>query len=208
MNIGKAFNYPFKDPKWTTKMAWFALFSLLSMMIIGIPFVMGYMVLATKNACEGKEELPEWAGNWEKIFMEGLKYFVVTMVVSLVASLASSVSFGILGIAVMAFMPAITIRYATTLDIGATMDYKWIWEFTKNNISNVLIFMVMSAVFGMIASLGTIACFVGVFFTAYYAAMGVAYLTGELYRASGETSGSEKMTAPTMAAAPATPVEA
>ncbi|GIW08921.1 MAG: hypothetical protein KatS3mg060_3726 [Dehalococcoidia bacterium] len=80
MNIGKAFSYVFEDPQWLQKVLFGALFQLLSIVLIGIPFVLGYNVELVRNVHRGDANpLPEWSNLGEK-FSEGLKLLVVYIV--------------------------------------------------------------------------------------------------------------------------------
>ena len=80
MDIGKAFSYVFEDPQWLQKVLFGALFQLLSLVLIGIPFLLGYNVEIVRNVHRGEANpLPEWSNLGEK-FSEGLKLFVVYLV--------------------------------------------------------------------------------------------------------------------------------
>lgn len=83
MNIGKAFSYVFEDPQWVTKILFGALFSLLSLVLVGIPFLLGYSVQIVRNVRRGDANpLPEWS-NLGALFTDGLKLFVVIFVYAL-----------------------------------------------------------------------------------------------------------------------------
>jgi hypothetical protein len=83
MDIGKAFTYVFEDAKWLTKLLFAALFALLSTIIIGVPFLLGYQVELIRNVHRGDPQpLPEWSNLGAK-FSEGLKLLVVVFVYAL-----------------------------------------------------------------------------------------------------------------------------
>lgn len=85
-NIGKAFTFVFDDEKWVNKILMGSLFSLLSIILIGIPFILGYMLETLRNVADGKERpLPEWDNLGQK-FTQGLLYAIVTFVYTLPAT--------------------------------------------------------------------------------------------------------------------------
>ncbi len=98
MDIGKAFGQMFKDPKWVKKMLFYGLFCFLCVFLVGIPFVAGYTILILNNYMQGKDELPEWEGNWENILMTGLKFIVFGIIFGVVSWIISFFSSGILSI--------------------------------------------------------------------------------------------------------------
>ena len=60
-NLGRAFSFMFEDKDWIQKILIGAAFLLLSMIIIGIPFVLGYLREVARRSAEGKElPLPDW----------------------------------------------------------------------------------------------------------------------------------------------------
>lgn len=86
-NIGKAFTFVFEDEKWVNKILVGGLFTLLSMIFIGVPFVFGYMLETLRNVAEGKERpLPDWDNLGEK-FGQGLVYLIITFIYVLPAIL-------------------------------------------------------------------------------------------------------------------------
>ena len=57
-----------------------AIFNLLSLVLVGIPFVLGYLLELAKNSSEGKEiPLPEWDRLGEK-FTRGLVYLIILII--------------------------------------------------------------------------------------------------------------------------------
>lgn len=80
MNIGKAFSYVFEDQRWLQKVLFGALFLLLSIILIGFPFLLGYTLEIARNVHRGDPNpLPEWSNLGEK-FVDGLKLVVVYVV--------------------------------------------------------------------------------------------------------------------------------
>jgi len=188
MNLGKAFTYMFKDPDWGVKMIIFSLFLLLLPTLIGVPFVVGYVVLAVKATAEGKDTLPKWTGNWGNIFTAGLKYTVIMILWSVLGQVLLFVPF--LGDVLnslwfwvtLVVSPVLLIKTAISKEFTEIFDLDWYLDFIQKNLVNIILVVILNSVLVAIAGLGILACFVGIFFTVFYSSMGTAYLTGELYR--------------------------
>lgn len=185
MDFGKALGFPFKDPNWVTKMVWLSVFMLLSPVLIGIPFLTGYMILTIRGVIEGKEALPEWSGNWEKIFIEGVKYCAVFFVLMVVGGVVSAVGIGLLTFVwdiASAILSLLTMaRFAATGDLKDLLDFNWYVDFTEKNWQNMLLVVIFSIVGGLVAAFGLIAFIIGIFFTMYVYFMVYAHLIGQMY---------------------------
>ncbi|MCL5958163.1 MAG: DUF4013 domain-containing protein [Chloroflexi bacterium] len=71
-DLAKAFTYMFEDENWVAKMLLGSVFVLLSFMLIGIPFLVGYSVETLQNVMAGRTRpLPEWTDLGDK-FVKGL----------------------------------------------------------------------------------------------------------------------------------------
>ncbi len=69
----KPFAFVFEDARWLNKVLIGGLFQLLAMMLIGIPFLLGYLAKMIRNVIAGDPlPLPEWDDLGEK-FTEGLR---------------------------------------------------------------------------------------------------------------------------------------
>ncbi|EKD49372.1 MAG: hypothetical protein ACD_63C00168G0005, partial [uncultured bacterium] len=182
------------------------LFVFLSMFLVGTPFLLGYIVWTTRNVIrKEKNPLPEWS-NYGDMAICGLKlwlcyfiYYLPLVVIILIPifilfwiSFMSgnmfylAFIFGLYGLfllltlAYSLLFPSIYLRFVMTDDISETFKINEVFNFTKRNIGNVLLFIVFSWLAGMIASVGFIALFVGVFFTMFYAYCIQAHLMGQL----------------------------
>lgn len=70
--FGRAFTFAFEDPDWIKKIAIGGVFALLSSLLIGVFFVVGYMVRLIRNVANGAARpLPEW-DDLGGIFSDGL----------------------------------------------------------------------------------------------------------------------------------------
>ncbi len=215
MDIGSAFTYTFDDEDWLKKIAIGGGAILLSIIIVPIFLVMGYMVQTIKNVRDGHEKpLPEW-DNIGDLFMKGLMVFVIALAYNivpiiimlcptfLIAAVASSVDpdvgdvlliasncFMCLGViillAINLVLPAGIIRYAEYDTLGSAFQFGPIFSFITNNIGDYIIAILLSWVASFIAGFGIILCFVGVYFTHFWGVLVTANLYGQLARKASE----------------------
>jgi len=144
--------------------------------------VTGYSLVALDNVRLGHEHpLPEWQ-DWGKFFMLGLKLFValfiwaLPVIIGFVPVLAGSVltdngnSSGtgpiaalliicgsclmiLWGLFIALLTPAIYARLAATNRFGAAFELGKIWEFTRDNLGNVIVAIVLVWLAGLIAAI-------------------------------------------------------
>jgi Protein of unknown function (DUF4013) len=77
LDFARAFRFVPEDPDWIKKILIGGAFTLLSAILIGAPFVMGYFVRLVRNVARGDERpLPEW-DDLGGIFSDGLRAVVV-----------------------------------------------------------------------------------------------------------------------------------
>ena len=207
MDIGKAFRFVFEDPEWVAKVLIGGIMALLTPLIIGALFLLGYSVELVQNVRAGAEQpLPRWddlggkAGKGLKLgivfLIWSLPILVLTILLILLmlaagedetAILALSLCFGSLTLLwslVLAFAtPAIVIHFAETEQIGAGLQVGRILSFTLNHIGEVLIAVLISWVAGLVAGLvGTLLCGIGLLFTGFWASMVQYHLYGQIGR--------------------------
>ena len=61
IDLGRAFTFVTEDPEWVTKVLVGGLFALLSAILVGIPFVLGYWGRTLGNVAAGRPRpLPAW----------------------------------------------------------------------------------------------------------------------------------------------------
>jgi hypothetical protein len=73
VDFGRAFQFFFEDPEWQKKTLMGSLFALLTMFIIGAPFLAGYGMAVVRRTARGEAyPLPEW-DDYGKFFMDGLQ---------------------------------------------------------------------------------------------------------------------------------------
>ena len=187
-NVGRAFSFMFEDKDWVVKILLGAVFNLLTLVLVGIPFLLGYLLELAKNSSEGKEiPLPEWDNLGDK-FVRGLIYLVIVIIYSIPGIILSAIPcvkycFGPLYFLALAFvLPYITVRYAQTGNFEEVFRFNEIFDFAKANVSNLIIVVLLTIALQIIATFGTLALIVGVFFTMFWADLAVFYLYGQVYR--------------------------
>lgn len=181
MDIGKAFTYVFDDENWLTKILLGGLFSLLSLILIGIPFVLGYMVEAVKNVMDGvPSPLPEWDNLGEK-FVKGLMLALLLLIYQIPNVLLQCVPSGaaialaqaadpetaenvmlvinscqgcfsiVWGLLVAAITPAVFIKYALTEDFMVGFRFGELFDVIKADVGSYIIAILLTWVAGIVA---------------------------------------------------------
>ncbi len=187
-NVGRAFSFMFEDKDWVVKILLGAVFNLLTLVLVGIPFLFGYLLELAKNSSEGKEiPLPEWDNLGDK-FVRGLIYLVIVIIYSIPGIILSAIPcvkycFGPLYFLALAFvLPYITVRYAQTGNFEEVFRFNQIFDFAKANVSNLIIVVLLTIALEIIATFGALALIVGIFFTMFWADLAIFYLYGQVYR--------------------------
>lgn len=80
VDFGRCFTFLTEDPAWLTKILVGGLFTLLTTVLVGVPFILGYWARTLKNVAAGKQHpLPEW-DDLGGIFSDGLRLVGVYLV--------------------------------------------------------------------------------------------------------------------------------
>lgn len=189
----------FEDKNWAVKILLGAVFNLLTLVLVGIPFILGYLLELAKNSSEGKEiPLPEWDNLGDK-FTKGLVFLVILIIYYMPGIILSfipyiKICFGPLYLLAFLFiLPYITVKYAQTGSFEEAFRFNELFDFVKKNINNLIIVVLLSIALTIIAGFGIIALGVGIFFTMFWASLAIYYLYGKVYRegekAEGDISG-------------------
>lgn len=210
-DLGKAFSFMFEDPAWVSKVVIAALFMLLSIFVIGIFVLLGYIVELTQRVMRrDPHPLPEWKDVGVK-FVLGFKFFVVLLIYGLpvillfiplvvTAVLASvpdmpealgafaavyTIGYMLLTVPYILLFtlltPIITYRFALRERIADALDVGAILADFKRNWQNTLVVAMISVGLESFAGIGILAFFIGVFFTLFYAYAVGGYMYGLLY---------------------------
>ena len=207
MDIAKAFSYVFEDEDWIVKILIGGVFVLLSPLLIGIPFLLGYMVETVQKVMgDDPQPLPSWSDLGGK-FVRGLALTVVGILymlpVILLACLQGAFSLavgdqnggGLLaftlcvqclsslwGLLVAAVFPAVVIRYAESGEIRDAFRFGEIFSLITANASNYVVAILVGWLASIVGGFGVILCFFGVLFTFFWAYLVAAHLWGQVGR--------------------------
>ena len=211
MDLGKAFSFVFEDPDWLKKIVIAALISLIP--IIGQIYLVGYgMEVGRRVIRHDPRPLPdidfgESLSLGFKSFVIGLVYSIPAILLSVPISIVSSMSSdangdiiaspvfvavslccgGLLllyGLLIWVWIPAAEGNFLATGSIGAAFRLKEVAALLKAAPGAYLMVLVGLFVSGILASLGTILCVIGVLLTSTYAVVISGHLYGQAYNAA------------------------
>lgn len=208
MKFGDAFTYVFQDPDWFKKIIIPGLVGLL-IPIIGQLVLLGWALKATLNVVRNNPNpLPSMdfggdLGRGFKAWVVGLVYgipmfifYLPIMVLSLIAGdsgeqtmavvvAIAGACFGFLmllyGIVMGLMLPAAYARVAVNDTIGAGLAFGEVFKMVKSNLVTYLLILVGTLAASFIASLGSIACAIGIFVTVPYSFAIMGHLYGQGY---------------------------
>jgi hypothetical protein len=208
MDFGRSLSFVFEDEDWVVKVLIGAVLALTG---IGFIPIMGYALEVARRVARGDlEPLPDW-DDWGTKIIEGLLSLVISFVWSLPGILlASCVAIVLIpvsdsgsgqgealaalvmtcvGLLVMLYslvlalvLPAALTHYAVTGDFGAAFRVGEILGMVRNNLGAYLMVLVVTFVAGIIGSLGSVVCVIGVFFTSFYSTLIMYHAYGQAYR--------------------------
>ncbi len=90
----------------------------------------------------------------------------------------------IVGIFINLFVYAPLTLFALNNQISTFWDFSGAWRFVQANAGNYIIAFLLALVANFIAGFGVIACFIGVFFTSFWAMLVMAHLFGQVARSN------------------------
>lgn len=205
--------FTFEDPEWIQKVLLGGLFTLASFLLVGIPFLYGYLARLTRNVVEGLEHpLPDW-DNLGDYFVEGLSLLAIglvyaTPVIFLVGMLvfpsvimqmtesdALKTAGGLISgcvwclmfpisLAMAVWMPAALLNAVVTGRFAAAFDFARIAAFIRANVGNYILAYVVWLIARFVAPFGLVLFCVGVVFTMFWSFVVAAYAFGQVYRLS------------------------
>lgn len=204
--------FVFDDPQWISKILLGALFSLASIVLIGIFIVYGYMARLVRQVIAGMDRpLPDWSDIGDYI-AEGVKLFLVTLVYAMpiiflafltvplsiftdsndvnegLKAATGILSAGVgcllvpLGFATAAWVPAALLRAVALGSFGEAFNFRAIWAFIRANAINYLLAYVVWIVARMVVGFGLLLCCVGIFATAFWSMCAGAYAFAQTWR--------------------------
>ncbi len=226
MDIGSSFTYPMEDQDWLKKILIGAVLGLIPIVggFLQMGYAVEAIKRTIDGVPTPLPEWDDWGGKLVKGLVYWVISFVYVLPLILIAAcvsvggaaLSSAVNgdsdtaglifalvqacFGCLaliyGLAVGLVLPAAIGRYAATGEFGAAFQFGEVFSMVRHNIGTYVIVLVMTFVAGLVASLGIIACFIGVLVTGFYAQLIIAYLYGSAYNVA--TQGAMAVSEPAM----------
>lgn len=209
MEFGRSFSFVFEDSDWFKKIAIMALVSLIP--VLGQLVIMGWGAEIIRRVVRGADvPIPELdfgaqLSDGFKLFVISLVYALPIIVIGLVmgivmgvsssvldydtaqtVTMISSICFGLInivfGILIAFLIPAAFANYAIKGNISDGLRIGEIFGLVKNNLSAYLLVFVGIIIGSFVASLGSIACGIGVLLTAVYANAIMMHLYGQAYK--------------------------
>jgi len=205
VDIGRSFTFFLDDPEWVKKLLLGALISL-------IPFVGGFIIFGwalaiTRSVYNGVDNvIPDWS-DLGGYLVRGLLAWVGALIwaapvlllficlgVGIVATSGSDAAVAVLvlsgfGLAMIAvvymaiFLPIPIARYAVKGEFGAMFEFSSILAEVRRGIRPLLIALIVWLVASMIvAPIGILACFVGVYVTSALSYLMIGHAMGQAYR--------------------------
>jgi hypothetical protein len=212
LDIKDSFKFAFKDPDWTIKFLIGFAFSLLSLLLIGIPVINGYFIELVRRVMNNESNpLPEWKDPGIK-FISGLKYIVVmfiyylpllivvipAMIILIIVSLSSYPSVDILessfltlfmiliiapySLFIYLLQPTITILFAKDESIRDAIQINRAFKLFKLRWEDVIVVSVLTLIFDFLAIAGLIFFIIGIFFTTFFVSLVRYHLYGQIGR--------------------------
>ncbi len=209
MEFGRSFSFVFEDSDWFKKIAIMALVALIP--VLGQLVLMGWGAEIVRRVVRGADvPIPEL--DFGAQLSDGFKLFVVSLVYSLpiivialvmgivmgiatsvldsdtaqTVSMISSICFGlvnvVIGILIAFLVPAAFANFAVKGNISDGLRIGEVFGLVKNNLSAYLLVFIGIIVASFVASLGSIACGIGVLLTAVYGNAIMMHLYGQAYK--------------------------
>lgn len=185
------------------------------------PFIalLGYSLVTLRNVMNGVERpLPEWE-DWGEFFGLGFKIFAATFIwalpiilltlplgigsafidqsggaegIGIAMVLCGSCLVLLWGLFITLLTPALYVRIAATGRFAAAFEFGSLFAFTRDNLGNVIVALLLLIVVGLIASavamLGVIALFVGLLITIPFATLWQYLVQAHLFGQIGRYS--------------------
>ncbi len=188
-NIGKAFSFVFEDPKWLGKVLVGGLVLLLSIFVLPVPLLVGYLVELRANVIKREGTvLPEWSNVSQKyskglILIVGMiLYYLVGIILRKTGVPFSGLFSSIYSLIMTFYLPVMTVFFAKEQTFSSMFKVGEILQFVTKNLVALIVFWLLQFVLAIVALTGLIGVIIGVFFTAFYTFAVQAYLYAALYR--------------------------
>lgn len=212
IDFGRAFQFFFEDPEWQKKTLMGSLFALLTMVIVGAPFLAGYGMAVLRRTARGEAlPLPEW-DDYGKLFMDGLQTIGLYLVhivgallipgaIGCIAAVVGSAAGGdaggglaglgmmvaillvmVLVLPVLVYFPAAYIRMTVLERFSAGFEVRENIELIKRGPGNYFLALAIYLLTQLIAQVAFYACVLPGFPATFWAHAVSAWAMGEVAR--------------------------
>lgn len=206
-DLGKAFTFAFKDPRWLEKILIGGLFWIATFLLFGWFFILGYMARIVRSVVAGVDDrLPEWDDLGE-MFVEGLKLFVVAFLwylpifLVMVPLMVWAIMFDEFGsprlsemfagcmvltivplaLLITFMLPAALVRASVYRTVGAGLAVGPVFAFVRDNFVNFLLAFIVYVAASFIGQMGVMIFCVGVIFTSFWGLAVTAHAYGQTW---------------------------
>jgi len=186
-SAGDAFAFPFRSPDWLGTMVLQAL--ILIIPIIGQIALLGWLLATVDNLRAGRQQLAPagfYLGRGIALFgvelIYGIALFIIPGIIEGIGSamlsqgtgaggalVALSVLLYVAASLLLAFLLPVLILRTSEFGFGGGMDVGAVWQQATADVAQTVVAALLVWVAGIIAGIGIVACFVGVFLTSVYA---------------------------------------
>ncbi len=205
VNIGRAFTFFLDDPEWIKKVLLGTLISLIP--LVGSFIIFGWALAVVRNVYEGADtRLPEWDDlggylvrgfiAWVGALLWSLPVIALYTCIGISFAIVSdsdvatallvliTLVLSVLAVAYLAlFIPVPVARYAIRNDFNAMFEFNEIFAEVRRGLGALLSALVVWLVASLVvAPIGLLACFVGVYVTTTLSYLMVAHAVGQAYR--------------------------
>ena len=185
VEVRRAMRYPLADPAWPSKIGLGALFTVLSLLLVGIPIVLGYLRRVFLEAARDPDApMPEWDPGDD--LAAGLPAVLVIALYGIAGFVLGAFPLvgSVLWIVPAFFLPAALTGLFALGRLSAAFDVVTMFEYVRDNLANYLLALVLGVVLGAAAMLGVLALIVGVFVTVFWALAVCTHAWAQVYRNS------------------------
>ncbi len=209
----RPFVFLFDDPRWLPKVMIGGVFVLFSSMLVGIPFLLGYLAKMIRNIIAGEATpLPEWTdlgelfGEGFMLLCVGLIYMLPVSILSILIAIPAAVTgaseqeavrdiggsvFGcascilsFVSLAISLLLPAAMLMAVTSRRFGAAFEFRRVWSFISANIGNYILALIIETVAWILSFAGLALLCVGIIFTQFWGAVVSGFAFAQVYRTS------------------------
>ncbi len=209
----RPFVFLFDDPRWLPKVMIGGAFVLFSVMLVGIPFLLGYLAKMVRNIVAGDPTpLPEWTdfgelfGEGLMLLLVGLIYTLPVAVLSILIAIPAAITGGseqeavrdigggifgcascivsFVGLGINLLLPAAMLMAVMSRRFGAAFEFGRIWSFIRANVGNYILAIIVEIVASMLSMAGLMLLCVGIIFTHFWAATVAGFAFAQVYRTS------------------------